>query len=85
MSEIQPTPSSPGFEVGDQVRHPKFGLGTILYKSGEGDGLKLDVMFAEEGQKKLLVKYAGLKKVSYVSPDDENEAEGESPGDSKPE
>jgi DNA helicase-2/ATP-dependent DNA helicase PcrA len=51
------------FEIGDQVKHPKWGEGTILYKSGSGDRTKVIVIFSEEGQKKLLVKHARLKKI----------------------
>lgn len=50
-------------EVGDIVKHPKWGEGTVLYKTGSGEMAKLIVVFPEEGQKKLLVKYARLKKV----------------------
>lgn len=50
-------------EVGDQVRHPKWGVGTILFKTGSGRNAKVVVVFAEEGQKKLLVRKARLKKV----------------------
>jgi DNA helicase-2/ATP-dependent DNA helicase PcrA len=51
------------YEVGDQVKHPKWGVGTILFKSGSGGNAKVVVVFPEEGQKKLLVKKARLKKV----------------------
>lgn len=51
------------FEVGDQVKHPKWGIGSILFKSGTADNAKVVVVFAEEGQKKLLVKKAKLKRV----------------------
>jgi len=51
------------FEVGDQVKHPKWGVGSVLFKSGSGDNAKVVVVFSEEGQKKLLVKKAHLKKV----------------------
>ena len=51
------------FEVGDQVKHPKWGVGTILFKSGSGENAKVIVVFPEEGQKKLLVKKSRLKKV----------------------
>ncbi len=50
-------------EVGDQVKHPKWGVGSVLFKSGSGDLAKVVVVFPEEGQKKLLVKKARLKKV----------------------
>lgn len=60
-----PAAAAPSNElvVGDQVKHPTFGIGTIMYKYGEGENTKVDVMFAEEGQKKLLLKLAKLKKV----------------------
>ena len=51
-------------ETGDQVKHPKWGVGTVLFKNGSGDHQKVIVVFPEEGQKKLLVKAAGLSKVS---------------------
>ena len=63
-------------EIGDQVRHPKWGVGTILYKSGSGEQMKLIVVFPEEGQKKLLAKYAKLKKVTEP-PHDEESGENE--------
>jgi len=50
-------------EIGDQVKHPKFGIGTVLYKSGTGERAKAIVVFPEEGQKKLLLKYAKLKRI----------------------
>jgi len=49
--------------VGDQVKHPKWGVGTILFKNGTGEHAKVVVVFPEEGQKKLLVKKAHLRKV----------------------
>lgn len=51
------------FDIGDQVNHPKWGIGTILFRSGTGEGTKVIVIFPEEGQKKLALKYAKLKKV----------------------
>ena len=52
------------FEQGEQVEHPKWGIGTIIYKQGAGDNQKLLVLFPEEGQKKIQAKYAKLKKVT---------------------
>ena len=76
MADVKSTESNvPNFEVGDQVRHPKFGIGTILYKYGEGENTKLDVVFAEEGQKKLLLKLAKLKKVTDPTAESEPEME----------
>ena len=55
------------FDVGDQVKHPKFGAGTILFRSGEGEQAKAIVVFPEEGQKKLALRYAKLTKISASS------------------
>ncbi|MBN1515706.1 DUF3553 domain-containing protein [Candidatus Sumerlaeota bacterium] len=52
------------FEAGDQVKHPKWGVGTVLFKNGSGERQKVIVVFPDEGQKKLLVAAAGLEKVS---------------------
>jgi hypothetical protein len=54
-------------EVGDQVRHPKWGVGTVLFRSGMGNNAKAIVVFPEEGQKKLMLKYAKMKKVGTTS------------------
>lgn len=51
-------------DIGDKVRHPKFGQGTVMSKSGEGDSFKVIVKFpADVGEKKLVAKYAKLKKI----------------------
>lgn len=49
--------------IGDQVKHVKWGVGTVLFRSGSGDAAKAIVVFPEEGQKKLMLKFAKLKKV----------------------
>ncbi len=49
--------------IGDQVKHAQWGVGTVLFRSGVGDTAKAIVVFPEEGQKKLMLKYAKLKKV----------------------
>lgn len=49
--------------IGDQVKHPDWGNGTVLFRSGAGDSAKAIVVFPEEGQKKLMLKYAKLKKI----------------------
>ncbi len=53
---------SGGFERGAQVRHAKFGLGTVMRREGEGENAKLTVHFQGYGLKKLIVKYANLQK-----------------------
>jgi DNA helicase-2/ATP-dependent DNA helicase PcrA len=52
---------SSGFRLKGQVRHPKFGLGTILRLEGDGDDTKLTVHFERYGLKKMVAKYAGLQ------------------------
>jgi DNA helicase II / ATP-dependent DNA helicase PcrA len=42
--------------------HPKYGTGTILRREGEGEDAKLTIHFQNYGLKKLVEKYAGLKK-----------------------
>jgi DNA helicase-2/ATP-dependent DNA helicase PcrA len=51
------------FSVGSRVRHPEFGSGKIMEKSGTGDSLKVVVLFDNGQWKKLLVKYAGLEQL----------------------
>ncbi len=59
-----PAPAPPkkkGFRAGVNIRHPKYGLGTILRREGEGDDAKLTVSFPGYGLKKLVEKYAGIQ------------------------
>lgn len=49
------------FKPGSQVRHPKYGIGTVLRSEGDGEDLKLSVSFPRYGLKKLLEKFAGLE------------------------
>jgi DNA helicase-2/ATP-dependent DNA helicase PcrA len=44
------------------VEHPKYGTGTIVRREGDGDDAKVVVIFQRHGMKKLVEKYAGLKK-----------------------
>ena len=58
-AEAPPTAScAPGV----RVRHPLFGVGTVLRREGEGDDLKLTVSFPGVGAKKLVARYAGLER-----------------------
>lgn len=52
------------FEQGEQVEHPKWGVGTIIYKQGTGENQKILILFPEEGQKKVLAAKANLKRVT---------------------
>ncbi len=51
------------FKGGERVRHPRFGLGTVVAARGEGAKAEVTVHFEGVGLKKLLVKYAGLERV----------------------
>lgn len=51
------------WRVGDKVEHRKWGRGTVVSVKGEGDGLELDIAFASQGIKKLLAKFAPIKKL----------------------
>ena len=50
-------------KFGDQVQHNLFGIGTILVLSGSGENQKVGVEFDGGLRKKLIVKYARLKKI----------------------
>jgi DNA helicase-2/ATP-dependent DNA helicase PcrA len=45
---------------GTRVRHPLFGVGTVLRREGDGDDVKVTVSFPGAGTKKLVARYAGL-------------------------
>ncbi|MDO4581026.1 MAG: UvrD-helicase domain-containing protein [Bacillota bacterium] len=51
------------FALGDKVRHSSFGDGVIVAISGGGDELQLTVAFPDVGVKKLMWKYAPVKKI----------------------
>ena len=51
------------YRIGAQVRHTKFGVGTVLRREKTGDDVKLTVQFPRHGLKKLMMKYAGLQPV----------------------
>jgi DNA helicase-2/ATP-dependent DNA helicase PcrA len=54
--------SSSRWKLGTLVRHPKFGLGTVLGCEGDGDDTKLTVSFPDHGTKKFVERYASLEK-----------------------
>jgi len=60
-----PTPTGPPRRVartGMTVEHPKYGKGTVVRREGDGDNAKITVNFPHHGLKKLVEKYAGLKR-----------------------
>jgi DNA helicase-2/ATP-dependent DNA helicase PcrA len=48
--------------LGLRVRHPTYGLGTIIAVDGEGEDRKLTVSFIDYGTKTLLERYAQLER-----------------------
>ncbi len=75
MARPKKTPEE--IEIGDLVRHPKWGEGTVLSKTGKGEETKVVVVFPEAGQKKLLVKYARLRKVELKKVEEDEISEEE--------
>jgi DNA helicase II / ATP-dependent DNA helicase PcrA len=49
--------------IGTRVRHPTYGIGTILNVEDDGDDRRLVVSFADYGTKKLIERYAHLEAV----------------------
>ncbi|MCP3665785.1 MAG: DNA helicase II [Gammaproteobacteria bacterium] len=52
-----------GYRLGQQVRHPKFGEGVVLNAEGQGSSARVQVNFASEGAKWLVVAYANIQPV----------------------
>jgi ATP-dependent DNA helicase UvrD/PcrA len=50
-------------QLGQQVRHRKFGEGVILNYEGQGNSARVQVNFARAGTKWLVVSYANLERV----------------------
>lgn len=56
--------SSENIEVGDKVRHDRFGVGEVLFLDGTDPGnIKAKVLFQNEGEKNLILKFAKLTKL----------------------
>ncbi len=50
------------WHIGQKVQHPTFGWGKIVEKDGSDEDMKMVVLFNNGQKKKLLAKYANLKK-----------------------
>jgi DNA helicase II / ATP-dependent DNA helicase PcrA len=57
-----PDPSS-SFSEGDSVLHERFGTGVIISIEGQAPNNTATVEFAKDGKKKLLLRFAKLKKL----------------------
>ena len=47
--------------IGTRVRHPTYGVGTILKVEDDGDDRRITVSFIDHGMKKLIERYAHLE------------------------
>jgi DNA helicase-2/ATP-dependent DNA helicase PcrA len=61
--DIPPAHGASGLKKGQRVMHTKYGEGTVLVREGDGEDAKLTVLFARHGVKKLMEKFANLKKI----------------------
>ena len=56
--------SSQDIEVGDFVRHDRFGVGEVVFLDGtDPENIKAKVLFKNEGEKNLILKFAKLTKL----------------------
>lgn len=53
--------SSGRWKLGSRVRHPKYGLGTVVECEGDGPDTKLTISFPGYGRKKIIERYAALE------------------------
>jgi len=59
-----PNGNSQDIEVGDQVRHDRFGVGEVVFLDGtDPQNIKAKVRFQHEGEKNLILKFAKLVKL----------------------
>jgi len=49
--------------VGDSVSHATFGTGVVLSAKPMGNDILLEIAFDKAGTKKLMAKFAKLKKI----------------------
>jgi DNA helicase II / ATP-dependent DNA helicase PcrA len=61
--EIPAPNGASGLRKGQRVMHAKYGEGTVLMREGDGEDAKLTVLFARHGMKKLMEKFANLRKL----------------------
>ena len=52
-----------GLKKGQRVMHAKYGEGTVLMREGDDEDAKLTVLFARHGMKKLMEKFANLRRI----------------------
>lgn len=52
-----------GWKIGQKVKHPKFGQGTIINVEGSGEQTRLQIAFIQQGIKWLIAKVAKLERL----------------------
>jgi DNA helicase-2/ATP-dependent DNA helicase PcrA len=61
--QIPETNGASGLKKGQRVMHSKYGEGTVLVREGDGEDAKLTILFARHGIKKLMEKFANLRRL----------------------
>jgi DNA helicase-2/ATP-dependent DNA helicase PcrA len=61
--DIPATNGATGLKKGQRVVHAKYGEGTVLQREGDGEDAKLTVLFLRYGMKKLMEKFANLRRI----------------------
>ena len=61
--EVPETRGASGIRKGQRVLHSKYGEGQVVQREGDGEDAKLTVLFARHGMKKLVERFANLKKI----------------------
>ncbi len=63
VPKYQPQVSDTGFKLGQQVKHGKFGEGTVMNYEGSGQHARIQVRFNRHGTKWLVASFAKLEAV----------------------
>jgi DNA helicase-2/ATP-dependent DNA helicase PcrA len=61
--DLPATNGAVNLKKGQHIRHAKYGEGTILLREGDGEAAKLTILFNSHGVKKLMEKFANLKRI----------------------
>jgi DNA helicase II / ATP-dependent DNA helicase PcrA len=59
---FRPPHSNARWKLGSQVRHAKYGVGTVIDCEGEGEDAKITISFPGHGRKKMIDRYAALER-----------------------
>lgn len=57
------TAANSSWQVGEKVKHKKWGVGTIVRISGQEKDIELDIAFPQQGVKRLLAAFAPIEKI----------------------